>query len=803
MSGGMLANMLGMGVTVQLLDMFTPTSNQVANSSEALANKLQRDANKTSNAWNGLFVGGAMAASGMGILHVVANIGKRALESSSQLEIFRNQFHVMIKDYAWAEKVYHDSIQFATKTPFTIPEVVGAAKTLRAFGFQANQIGGELKVAGDWAAMFGERIEKTSEIMGRAMAGGYGRALVYMRGKGINDKDIQEMARQQGTYNDLFDASGRTKRGYDGNKMVAAMNALLVSKYGGEMEKRMGTIPGMASNIEDQMILLMSKVGDEFKPRLKSLMHSILQDLSGEQMAGLGKAIGMGLDVLLRILGAVIIPLEKVVTWLGKLSEQHPAFVKWITVIVATAGALLFLTGTWIVWMAVTKLWKVSGIVEQFASLQRVLLAFASGPMVTLAIAAVILYAVWKNNFGGIQEMVKKWWGTLKIVFTAMSEGFASIQNGVVTFSEETYNALDRAGVAPWTINVMAVLYRLYQILVGVWKGFSDIVNIVGFVVGGFSYIIMGAMKLIEWILRATGVLSGLADKMSSGVYTGFGRVIGWLVGLFAAYWFVTRLVTAATAIWSAVTFAARVGALLFALATGGMNFSLMSLIPGFTGATAGATSFAAALWANPITWIVAAVLLLIGLIVLLVVKWKEIHAWIMKSPDWLLAITPFVGVPMLIIKHWSQIKTFFINLGHTIKGVWNSVTDWIYDKVAAVMAFFLRVMVKITQMLPSWLKPDALKSFDNIDADKIDSQFVRNFTSNTLDGYKQARLQGASMANAYAAGVASNNRLVNSLTNRPNQPIQLNSTLQLDGRVVARSTQRYMNEEAASGRTD
>lgn len=806
MSGGALANMLGMGVTVQLLDMFTSTSQQVSKSSNKLASDLTRDAHGTSNAWNGMFVGGALAASGLGVLKVVADLGKKSLESSSQLEIFRNQFHVMIKDYQWAEKVYNDSIQFAAKTPFTIPEVVGAAKTLRAFGFQAHQIGGELQVAGDWAAMFGERIEKTSEILGRAMAGGYGRALVYMRGRGINDKDIQQAARDQGTYNMLFDASGKTKRGYDGNMMVNAMNQVIQSRYGGEMVKRMTTIPGMVSNIQDQMILLMSTIGDQFKPRLKSLMGMILKDLGGDSMKNLGKALGQGFDVLIRVLGAVVTPLHKVVIYLGDLSEKHPAFVKWAVVIVAAAGALIFLTGTWLVWIAAAKLWEMSGIVGQFANAQKAVMAFATGPLLTLIVVAAMLYYMWKYNFGGMQETLKKWWNVSKLVFQAVTEGFGSISNGVITFSNETYEALEKAGVASWVINVMAFLYRLYRIVVGAVEGFMQFTNEVGLLAAALWWLVKPIMWLIGKGAELIGWMTGLGDAAPADTYQQFGRVLGWVVGIMVALRVWTAATAIAIAIWRAVTVAATLAGWAWTAVSMVMQAAGMILTGSFGMATTAATGFAAALWANPITWIVAAVLALIVGIGILIWKWKEISNWFKGMPMWaqiaLVVLMPFVFLPMMIMNNWGKLKGWFSQFATWFKDMWGSTIDWVFDKIATMMAFFVRMMVKMTQMLPSWMKPEALKALDNIDADKIDGKFVRNFASNAIDGMRQARLNGANPLGAYMSGVEANRELTNSVLRRPQAPVQTTTILQLDGRTIARNVTMHQVEEAATGRT-
>lgn len=803
---GALANMLGMGVTVQLLDMFTSTSNTVAKSANTLAENVKNSANKANNAWNGMFVGGALVASGTSVINMVAGLGKQAIESSSQLEIFRNQFHVMIKDAQWAERVYRESVLFAAKTPFTIPEVVGAAKTLRAFGFEANQIGSELKIAGDWAAMFGERIEKTAEIMGRAMSGGYGRALVYMRGRGVNDKDIREMARTQGTYDQLFDAKGRTKTGYDGNLMVNAMNALLQQKYGGEMEKRMTTLPGMFSNLKDQMILLTSTMGDQFKPAIKKLLGGILQDLNGPQMTALGKAMGQGFDVLVRALSLVVVPLHKVVLYLGELSEKHPMFMKWAVVVAATAGALVFLTGTWLVWIAAAKLWEMSGIVGQFATARNAIMGFIAGPMLWLIAIAGVLYMAYKYNFGGMADLVNKWWNNIKIVFNAVTEGFGSIQNGVVTFSTETYDALEKAGITKWVIDMMAVIYRAYVFIRGAGQAFYHLGYAVMYAGGIIGWILTPIGKLIEWGLRLAGVTANAADSLYAETWEHWGYLIGWVVGLIVVGTGAIKAWTAAKLIWSAVVATSSVIGNIWAFSVMSMQVGLWTMITAMFPATAAVWAFTTALLANPITWIVIAVVALVAGIVILIVKWKEITAWFKGSPQWLqsllMAMMPLVFIPMWIYNNWDKVKKFLAPLGAFFKGIWDDPLNWLWDKIAALTAFFIRSMVKMMQFLPDWMKPGSLKAFDGIDPDKIDGALIRNMASNSIDAMRAARLNGTGYVGAAVAGMTANEKL--NVGWDKQKPMTTPQVLQvnLDGRVLARSVFKHQAEETASGRT-
>ena len=100
-------------------------------------------------------------------------------------------------------------------------------------------------------------------------------------------------------------------------------------------------------------------------------------------------------------------------------------------------------------------------------------------------------------------------------------------------------------------------------------------------------------------------------------------------------------------------------------------------------------------LLANPIFWVVAAVVALIAVGVLLVKNWDKIVAWLKKLWDGIkkAATTVFNAIKDAIAKVWKSIKDTVANIWNgikdTITGVWNAIKDavatavgWVKDKV-------------------------------------------------------------------------------------------------------------------------
>jgi phage-related protein len=108
---------------------------------------------------------------------------------------------------------------------------------------------------------------------------------------------------------------------------------------------------------------------------------------------------------------------------------------------------------------------------------------------------------------------------------------------------------------------------------------------------------------------------------------------------------------------------------------------------------TAAQWLFNAALWANPITWIVVGIIALIAAIVLCIVYWDEIKVAAIAAVDWIVArwneaVAWLTGI-------WSAIKTGAV-------AIWAAVTAWIATKVAEAIAF-IQGLAAIPGRVAAW----------------------------------------------------------------------------------------------------
>jgi hypothetical protein len=83
------------------------------------------------------------------------------------------------------------------------------------------------------------------------------------------------------------------------------------------------------------------------------------------------------------------------------------------------------------------------------------------------------------------------------------------------------------------------------------------------------------------------------------------------------------------------------------------------------TGLTAATWLFNLALWANPLTWIVAGLIALVAAIALVIVYWDQVRAaaagFFDALPGWaklaLLVLQPLIWIPLAIIEHWDTLR--------------------------------------------------------------------------------------------------------------------------------------------------
>ena len=132
-------------------------------------------------------------------------------------------------------------------------------------------------------------------------------------------------------------------------------------------------------------------------------------------------------------------------------------------------------------------------------------------------------------------------------------------------------------------------------------------------------------------------------------------------------------------------------------------------LVPALIAATAAAWAFTIAMLANPITWIVVAVIALIAGMVLLVVYWDKIKEAAIACWDWICSgvMTAFTWLKEKLLPVIQMYQAVWNAIGNAVAGAWDaicsgakSVYDWLAEKLLPVIQVFQDAWSGITDAI-------------------------------------------------------------------------------------------------------
>jgi tape measure domain-containing protein len=221
------------------------------------------------------------------LVGVTSGIGegiKTAFSGFAEMESNQVAFETLLKDAGKAKVLMGDLAKFGADTPFQLPELTKAGKSLVAMGVGADTVVTKLRQLGDISALLSEPIGELATLYGKAKTDGVvmGETINQFTGRGI--PLIGELAKQFGVAE-----SQVRKLASEGKVGFADLDKAIVSltTNGGlfqdGMLKQAGTMKGIWSNLTDNISMSMTRFGQGIvtvfgiKDGLKGL-----SDLTGE-----------------------------------------------------------------------------------------------------------------------------------------------------------------------------------------------------------------------------------------------------------------------------------------------------------------------------------------------------------------------------------------------------------------------------------------------------------------------------------------------------------------------------------------
>lgn len=300
----------------------------------------QKGIDKAKASLSGLkkWIGGLALGAGL------VSLAKTGIEAAMTMEGLTAQFTVMTGSAEKAKGVISEIADFAAKTPFDKLGLSNAAKTLMAFGMEADKVVPTLKMLGDVAGSDQNKLNSLALVFGQIQSAGKltGGDLLQLINQGFNP--LNTLAKISGkSMAELRDAMSEGKISAD---MVTLAFQAATSEGGlffGNLEAQSQTLQGRISTLKDNFVTALQNMAEAFLPLMKAGVD-VLIAFDWTPVVATIQSVAGGIGALIENMGLLI-------TWLKRLSPLlvlifGPKLIAMITTAISStrlyAGALTF-----------------------------------------------------------------------------------------------------------------------------------------------------------------------------------------------------------------------------------------------------------------------------------------------------------------------------------------------------------------------------------------------------------------------------------------------------------------------------
>ena len=226
-------------------------------------------------------------AATMGLSAVTGAVGSlvdsftSSIDAAAQMETLATAFTPLLGSAQAAQDRIAELAKFAAETPFEMPEIAKASKTLETLTRGALSTSEGLRLVGDVASATNTPFEEISTTIGRLYDG-----LQSGRPVGEVMQRLQELGAVSGDTRSQIEAL--SKEGKNTEAWLVAENAL--NRFSGSMKLQSGTWSGLLSTLNDNITQALAKFGmpiiDRLKPYLQGVIATV--ELVAEKAANLG-----------------------------------------------------------------------------------------------------------------------------------------------------------------------------------------------------------------------------------------------------------------------------------------------------------------------------------------------------------------------------------------------------------------------------------------------------------------------------------------------------------------------------------
>ena len=217
------------------------------------------------------FVGGLALGAGFTML------AKTGIEAAMTMESLSTSFKVMTGSAERAQSTLQQISEFAKSTPFSKMGLAGAAKTLMAFGLQAEEVVPTLRMLGDVAQGDQNRLNSLALVFGQIQSTGklMGQDLLQLINQSFNPLTIIS----QKTGISMADLKDAMSQGAISADMVTLAFKAATSEGGmfyRSTEEASKTLEGRLSTLKDNLRDVLMNIAEAFMPAMKAGVDFLL-----------------------------------------------------------------------------------------------------------------------------------------------------------------------------------------------------------------------------------------------------------------------------------------------------------------------------------------------------------------------------------------------------------------------------------------------------------------------------------------------------------------------------------------------
>ena len=284
------------------------------------------------------WIGGLALGAGL------VSLAKTGIEAAMTMEGLTAQFTVMTGSAEKAKGVISEIADFAAKTPFDKLGLSNAAKTLMAFGMEADKVVPTLKMLGDVAGSDQNKLNSLALVFGQIQSAGKltGGDLLQLINQGFNP--LNTLAKISGK--SMAELKDAMSEGRISAEMVTLAFQAATSEGGlffGNLEAQSQTLQGRISTLKDNFVTALQNMAEAFLPLMKAGVD-VLIAFDWTPIVATVQSVAGGIGALIENMGLLI-------TWLKRLSPLlvlifGPKLIAMITTAIRStrlyAGALAF-----------------------------------------------------------------------------------------------------------------------------------------------------------------------------------------------------------------------------------------------------------------------------------------------------------------------------------------------------------------------------------------------------------------------------------------------------------------------------